>query len=615
MQNFSELSIWDCMNNPIIFEFENGRTVCLQQTDNVQTETNESSVKVTAVCEEYKAEIFLMQQDENYFSVRATVTPVESPKERLYKLSSFSLILPYEPTMRLLSNHPFHEGVIPVGELPDSCCCKDFCSLYQASQPDRAVTVIAALPAKFKSEIAVSSDETALRLYTSTIIPYSYAGEVICQEWLVYINRPTTEALIMAAEQSKTPEAFSNPIGWSTWDYYFTSATEEDVKANVDFIASDKILSEKVHYIAIDDGWQQREGDWRSGIRYPSGLKKLVDYIKERGFEAGIWIAPTRLHYLSGTVMRRHDFLVRDAYGDPITDEDMYVLDPTHPDGEKFLRETFRYLASCGFTFYKLDFVANLLNCAERFYDPVAGPFDALARVFAIARETVPLGSHIMGCSLPYGAGVGFADSRRTGWDIHNVWGHVIECVAAYLPQFAVNGRIYRNDLDYLVVRGGDTSADRQTNVLMPKAGYTSAHPSDAFVWRAGRDFSYIEAKTWCAVLLMAGSSVFLGDNLPLLNELGLNLVRKTVAAADFCSAVPVFGAEKLPAVWYKREFGKLYIFNFTDEMKEYYIDLKNLMPGCCEKIYTDLFTEQIYKAAGGILSVMLPPHDSLCLL
>ena len=49
-----------------------------------------------------------------------------------------------------------------------------------------------------------------------------------------------------------------------------------------------------------------------------------------------------------------------DDYGDPVMDEDMFVLDPTHPDGEAFLRETFSYLAGCGFTFYICFYIVGI---------------------------------------------------------------------------------------------------------------------------------------------------------------------------------------------------------------------------------------------------------------
>jgi len=547
----------------------------LKDIESLKITKGYNNVFATAFFEGYKAELSINEKEKNTFSFKMELTVVGDVFEKIHKITTLNICSQYDKDTRILINHRFNEGVFPINEIPEACICSDFCAFYDIKNTDSAVTITTVLPAKFKSEIAVEKSDFDFRICASTLIPYSYVGNILCQEWIVSLNTSVPDALIKNAERCASSRPFQEPIGWSTWDYYFTSATEDDVKNNIDAILKNDVLSEKVKYIAIDDGWQQREGDWRSGIRYPSGLKNLVDYIKEKGFEAGIWIAPTRLHFLCGTVMRRNEFLVRDEYGDPVMDEDMYVLDPTHPDGEAFLRETFTYLSECGFTFYKLDFISNMITCAERFYDKNAGPFDALYKLIKIVRETVPEGSHIMGCSLPYAMGTDVVDSRRTGWDVHNVWGHIKTCTSKYLPQFAANGRIYRNDLDYLIVRGLDTSADPKTNVINDKAGYNAAHKKDGFVWRQGDDFDYIEAKTWCTIMLMSGSSIFLGDNLTKLNELGSSLITKTISAADFIAAIPVFASEKIPEVWYKPDKNCFYAFNFSENKKSYNISIK----------------------------------------
>ena len=558
----------------------------------------------TVRMEEYRGSISAVETEPGVIEIAGTMIPQGEPEDPIVRITTVFLDLPWEANDRVLVKGRLNaQGIYPVDGIPDTVESEYFFGFFPTENPEKGLTLLAKLPCKFRSNIHLKREGNLLKVCAYTDIPLSFRGEIVCQSWRLYQNRNPVEALAHAAEDFGTREPFENPVGWSTWDYYFTSATEDDVKKNVDFIAADPVLREKVRYIALDDGWQQREGDWREGIRYPGGLKALVSYIREKGFEAGIWLAPTRLHQLCGTVMRRYGFLVRNEYGDPIMDEDMYVLDPTHPDGEAFLRETFSYLGSCGFTFYKLDFVSNLVKFVSRFYDRNAGPFDALRRLFQIARETVPAGSHLMGCALPYGVGTGVADSRRTGWDIHNVWSHVGRCLGVYIPQFAANGRIYRNDLDYLVVRGPETSDDPQTNVLNPKAGYQKAHPNP-LGWREGEDFSFAEAKTWCAALLMAGSSVFMGDDLSKLNERGLELVRKTVAAADFVPAVPVLDGDRIPAVWRKENW--LYVFNFTGEQREFTLS--------AEGVWRELFDGTAYASQHGCLRLTLPAHGAACL-
>lgn len=592
-------------------EYENGSSVSLESASDFKKEVDGENVHISATIPAYKVSCALTHISDVLFEAAFTLSPLKSSQDKAHKITSVQFSLPYDDNSRFLINHDFQEGIFSADNLPQDCACKDFFSFYDVDSTKNALTVCTALPSKFRSDIYLDKKDGEFSLSLTTTLPYGFEGEVQCQKWLFFVGISPDCAFERAADMFKSKKSFASPVGWSTWDYYFTSATEDDVKKNVDFIADDPILSKKVKYIAIDDGWQQREGDWESGIRYKSGLKSLVDYIKSKGFEAGIWIAPTRLHFLCSTVMRRNDFLVRDKYGDPAVDEDMYILDPTHPDGEKFLRETFSYLADCGFTFYKLDFISNIRNIAESFYDKTAGHFDVLKRLFDIVRSEVPAHSHLMGCSLPYSMGADVADSRRTGWDIHNTWGHIKACTGSYIAQFASNGKIFRNDLDYLVVRGKETSDDKMLNVLNPKAGYNALHPSDKFIWRAGNDFSYSEAKLWCSVMLMSGSSIFMGDNLPLLNEKGLDLVRKTVSESDFTAATPVFSSDSLPAVWYKKALGKLYIFNFSCEEKTFTVTLSALgLPG---GTYEDVFTNTKYSL-DDTFSITLKAHDCACL-
>ena len=147
------------------------------------------------------------------------------------------------------------------------------------------------------------------------------------------------------------------------------------------------------------------------------------------------------------------------------------------------------------------------------------------------------------------------------------------------------------------------SETDPQTNVLNPKAGFNRANPK-AFAWRSGEDFSYTEAKTWCAALLMSGSDIFLGDALAKLNDRGLELVRKTVAAADFVAAVPVLDGERIPAVWRKENW--LYVFNFTKQERQFCLEAKGT--------WRDLFDGAVYGEEAGQLRLTVPAHGAACL-
>lgn len=607
-----KLAINDLLKKELYFrgvevEFVSGKKWSLNQMA-VGFISSQSNMCIHAELDEYQADFFYQKVQNDVVSCKAVLTPkTDCVKDKIRKITSLKAFGFYSQDALLIKQDFTDSGVVERQKKDKKGLSENYLSIYEKNGQDNAVTFTGCLQAKFYSHVAYEQRKNGILFRLETSIPVSFVGKIESEEWTVHLHSSTVDALEQSVREYPKTNEFVKPIGWSTWDYYFTSATENDVKANVDFIAGNKTLKEKVRYVAIDDGWQQREGDWICGARYPSGLKSLVSYIQEKDMEAGVWIAPTRLHFLCGTVMRRHDFLVRNDLGDPIMDEDMYVLDPTHPDGEKFLRETFAYLKDCGFTFYKLDFVSNLLKC-DRFYDKSAGPYDALRKLFNIARECIGQESHLMGCSLPYCIGKGVADSRRAGLDIHNTFSHLKKCLEMAWYQFASNERVHRLDLDYLIVRGKDTTDDKQTNVLNPLQGLYQAEQTDKFRWRDGEDFSYNEAKCWCAILLMSGSSLFLGDNLQRLNEKGLSLVYTVLKYADFHSSTPVLsGGEGLPEIWKKKETGSVYVFNFGDEQKEHVLQIENGR-------YYDAFENKEYVVSNGTLCLSIQPHDCICL-
>ena len=568
----------------------------------------ENLVKLAYDLVEYNAEFLYKKVKENIISINATFTPkTESVKDKIRKVTSLKVFGKFSKDALLVKENFVESKIVERSKEDKTGISEDFLSIYEKSGVNNAVTFTANVNAKFYSCIAFEQKNNGVNFSVQTTIPYTYEGVISSEEWNLCLNLSTISSLENSVENYQISNDFAKPIGWSTWDYFATAATEQDVKNAVDFISNDENLKNQVKYIALDDGWQQNVGDWTSGVRYPSGLKSLVSYINEKGYEAGIWLAPTRLHYQSATVMRRYDFLVKNEYGDPIMDFDMYILDPTHPDGEKFLRETFAYLKDCGFTFFKLDFVAFLLKC-DRFYDKNAGHYDVLRKLFKIARECVGDKCHIMGCSLPYAVGKGVADSRRAGLDIHNHYPHLIKCLEIAWYQFPSNERLHRLDMDYLIVRGGNTSSDAQTNVLNPALGAYKAKPCDTFRWRDGGDFTYNEAKSWCAVVLLSGSSIFLGDELSKLNEKGLSLIYTTLKYADFKSATPILkGSEGLPEIWQKKDIGATYVFNYGKTAKEYTIALEN-------GTYFDIFENTEYVVTNNTLTLTINSRDCACL-
>lgn len=357
------------------------------------------------------------------------------------------------------------------------------------------------------------------------------------------------------------------PVGWNSWDYYFRDVSLEDVIKNMEEIKKDKLLAEKIKYIVVDDGWQHAWGEWEENYKFPGGIERLCKEIKDRGFIPGIWCAPVQVEGLTRTALREYEMLVKNKYGDPLDSEvaGHYMIDPTHPKGRVFIKELYTKLYRAGFRLFKVDFVRQLLD-AEYFYDREKGPYEVIKELFSIIREAVTDESYIIGCSLPSACGSGVADSGRTGIDIHNQWEHVKWVVDTLQWSSWENRRVWINDVDFLVVRGKDTSLEAETNVLNPNKN-NPLPPR----WRRGEVFDYNEARTWASLVIMSGGNIFLSDRIKMLNEKGMEIVRKALVPTGIAAEPLDLCESERPSIWLQdleKEY-RVLIINWSDSEKE----------------------------------------------
>ena len=140
-----------------------------------------------------------------------------------------------------------------------------------------------------------------------------------------------------AAKQPYLSKKEPLAYGWNSWDYYFETVCHEDIIENVEAIKADPILSKKVQYITVDDGWSHDWGVWEPNYRFAKGMKHTADYIKEQGFIPGIWTAPFKINFECYYARRHPELLVKNQDGDPYLAGRRCYIDPTCPAGEEYL--------------------------------------------------------------------------------------------------------------------------------------------------------------------------------------------------------------------------------------------------------------------------------------
>lgn len=388
-------------------------------------------------------------------------------------------------------------------------------------------------------------------------------------------------------------------VGYNTWDYYFSGVSEEDVLENLQFIEKDPVLKGAIRCFTVDDGWQCAWGDWYANYRFPHGLKALADRIKAAGLIPGIWTAPLYVQPGSAYSLRGMTGFFRNEYGDPErADGGKFMLDPTHPETVRMVRELYTRLYDAGFRLFKIDFL-SFVSRMTRFYDPAATQYGALRDLMKLIRECVK-DSIILGCSLPAEACAPEASCGRTGFDIHIKWNHVLLAMERLQLCWGQHRRIWANDVDFLVVRGPETDNDPCRSTLDPKL-----HSPLRRRWRMGEDFTLREARSWASLVLLSGGNLNLSDRLSMLNEKGLDIIHRAIEARREESAVPLDQFEgPYPCVWQQGD--RFIVINFGEEEREFSVPSSEAL--------RDLWTDRVISSENSRVTITLRPHESMVL-
>ena len=275
--------------------------------------------------------------------------------------------------------------------------------------------------------------------------------------------------------------------GWCSWYGYFLEVTERDVLDNL--AAADR-LGLRVDTVQLDDGYQTGIGDWltRKTDRFPSPLSDLAGRIDATGRAAGIWTAPFLVGADSALAREHPDWLVEDGtVAFHHWEQDIAVLDVTHPDAAEHLVEVFRTLRSWGFSYHKIDFLFAGAIPGRRHAD--AGPLDAYAEGLRLVREGIGDDAMLLGCGAPLLPSIGKVDAMRVSPDIDAAWeppdGDVSQpsqlgALLAGRARAWQHGRWWVNDPDCLMLRPGVEQREVWANYLAAHGGLAvSGDPLD----------------------------------------------------------------------------------------------------------------------------------------
>lgn len=174
------------------------------------------------------------------------------------------------------------------------------------------------------------------------------------------------------------------PMGWNSWICFGTSITEQEIKANADFMAKN-MKNAGYEYIINDAGWYApgmvKLEDYESEhpeqlideygrlipdtVKYPcvvegNGLKPLADYIHKKGLKFGIHImrgipiqAVERNTPIKGTKYRAQDIVMKDSRCEWY--HGFYGIDMSKPGAQEYYNSIFELYESWEIDYIKAD--------------------------------------------------------------------------------------------------------------------------------------------------------------------------------------------------------------------------------------------------------------------
>jgi alpha-galactosidase len=172
------------------------------------------------------------------------------------------------------------------------------------------------------------------------------------------------------------------PMGWNSWDCYGTTVTEQQTRANADYMAA-HLAGHGWQYIVVDIQWYEPDAkgwEYRPNAklvmdqfgrllpapnRFPSaaggkGFKPLADYVHSKGLKFGV-------HILRGipreAVARNLPIYGSTAHAADVADKtstckwnpDMYGVDMSKPGSQEYYNSIFSQFAEWGVDFVKVD--------------------------------------------------------------------------------------------------------------------------------------------------------------------------------------------------------------------------------------------------------------------
>ncbi|HHX49444.1 MAG TPA: alpha-galactosidase [Clostridiales bacterium] len=204
--------------------------------------------------------------------------------------------------------------------------------------------------------------------------------------------------------------------GYTSWYNYFQKISEDIILRDLE---GTERVKEKIQIFQIDDGYAPAVGDWLEyNEKFPNGMKVIADKIHEKGYLAGIWLAPFNAQIKSKIVETHPEWFLKHPNGKfqlgTIAWGGAYTLNLDLEEVKAHIRNFFDVILNeWGFDMVKLDFLYS--QCIFPRNGKSRGQIMCEAMDFL--RECVG-DKLILGCGVPLGPAFGKVDACRISCDV-----------------------------------------------------------------------------------------------------------------------------------------------------------------------------------------------------
>ncbi|MCM3903515.1 MAG: NPCBM/NEW2 domain-containing protein [Pyrinomonadaceae bacterium] len=386
------------------------------------------------------------------------------------------------------------------------------------------------------------------------------------------------------------------PSGWCSWYFYYQEINEDEVKRNADWIAAN-LKDYGAVYVQLDDGWQGtghglgENRDWTTiDKRFPSGMDRLARHIKSLGLKPGIWLAP---HGQSNDAIVKSNhgvFMLKpDGTSASSTWEGKYLVDPSTPESQQYLKDLFSTLSGWGYEYFKIDgqpiVVREYRNKKASMKNP-SDDTDGLYRdTLESIRAAIGPDRYLLGCWVVPLEGVGLMNGSRIGADVLPNWDGFKFALRATMEYYFLHNVAWYADPDVLVVR--------------------SPLPLE-------------QARAWATLQGLTGQAVLTSDRLMDLSAERVELLRRVYPAVDIVP-MDLFKSDRNKRIWdlkinhLGRSYDVVGVFNFDEaRTRPIYVNWKDLgLPGDKPVHVYDFWNREYLGAWDRGLTVDLSPASS----